>query len=427
MELPPKLEENVNECRGKNLNGSWVSLNGEFAYVSNNGTVFKYRDSLSIEATLQTIGTGCELTLSIIIDDGDVELFNKTLLGTALGDSDPKYPGLIIAEEVIQDQEHLWEGRGRMFGYIEEEVYLQLTYTGRVDGGTIVAFSTLMYRASQEEISTPPVLCPDISGVWSSEEYSALFINEEAEKSKIEGLNMTLTIFQNECAFYGINSWTTAYYSDRNIGDQEYVAGIIHKVPGGYEYTLMEFPPTSPAPQATTAIVRGELSDGVLTFEYAGHNPYTERSGVFSTSITLSGGAPKMNQCEGIKLEGKFMSDTFSESILSTDAEANIVEDSSLVVDFYEQDGCTALAKVYSSKDSFLSWDSSMDKEYQHLVLTMHNDNSTFSALLLKGNQVSPDVISGHLDGDELNIALTGHLVDGSAVVYSSILERIDD
>ena len=124
-----------------------------------------------------------------------------------------------------------------------------------------------------------PAPCPDLSGLWSSEEYEALVVTDDGSQSELEGLTMTLDIeHQEDCHFRGVNTWSNA-----TAGGTEPVAGVIHT--DGTTLTMVE---VGDHPEGgSSAMVIGLLvEENILHWEYAGISEGGGKAVVFSTNLT---------------------------------------------------------------------------------------------------------------------------------------------
>ena len=123
-------------------------------------------------------------------------------------------------------------------------------------------FSTLLFLAGEEAIVPEPA-CPDLSGVWHSEEYDVLQVASTGNPVVLSGLNMSLAIEQfpghsDNCELLLENSWTY-----NGVTHVETMAGVIHSVSEDdssarrVELTLVELPEDSFAMMTSAQLTVG--------------------------------------------------------------------------------------------------------------------------------------------------------------------------
>ena len=232
---------------------------------------------------------------------------------------------------------------------------------------------------------------------------------------------MTLEVIdQEDCAFFGINSWSNGV-----IGDDEVVAGLIHA--NGETYAMMEFP-SKLAQSVTLGLIVGDIAENqTMTFEYVGINSAEQRAAAFSTTLTRSETAfplesyPGQKQCADIDMLGSWTSQPFVETELivgelEADADDNITVSISVTV----QHGCRFGGYIQES-----------NAEAKKIFTgTFHNDEAVFEVVETGVSQGELDglAIGAILDPTTLSWSFSGHRIDENgeshAVTYHTVLEK---
>ena len=173
--------------------------------------------------------------------------------------------------------------------------------------------------------------CFDITGTWSSNDYSALAVEGDGTYESLVNLSMTLDVErQVGCTFRATNTWTNGV-----IGGIEHVAGLLHR-----DNSLISMIEIGGHPLGgSTARVLGRLvSDNQMEWEYAGWSNNGDRGIVFSTIIHREGTPDQREICPDIT--GSWVSGDYDALAVNADGTHDTSENLSMSLEIEHQNQC---------------------------------------------------------------------------------------
>lgn len=298
------------------LSGLWTSSEYEALAVQLDGT--------------HTVLSGLTMSLEVVQDDTCHFRATNTWSNGTIGGTE-HVAGVVHHDDVtvtlLEVPDHPEGGStARIHGRFVDG-HLAWEYAGHAASGEqAIVFGTYLTKAG----TAPTVACPDITGLWSSQNYDALSIFGNGTHSEISGLSMTFEVaHQTGCAFRGVNSWTNG-----EIGGSETVAGLIHA--DGMSVSLVELGDHPDG--GSSGRIFGRLNDGIFEWEYAGIDADKNRGIVFSTYLSQNDTWPDEPSCPD--LLGEWQSEPYEALIVDVIGEERVLENITMTLAVEHQTGC---------------------------------------------------------------------------------------
>jgi hypothetical protein len=394
------LEETDSESRRMSscvdLSGIWTSGEYEALAVQLDGT--------------NTVLSGLTMSLEVVQDDAcHFRAVNTWSNGTVGGTE--HVAGVVHHDDVtvtmLEVPNHPEGGStARVHGRLVDG-QLAWEYAGHTESGDqAIVFGTYLTQSG----TAPTVACPDITGLWSSQDYDAFSVGADGTHSELSGLSMTFeVVHQTGCAFRGVNSWTNG-----EIGGVEAVAGLIHA--DGLTVSLVELGDHPDG--GSSGRIFGRLNDGIFEWEYAGVDSEMNRGTVFSASLSRDGTWPARESCPD--LLGEWQSEPYDALTVDAFGEERVLSNFTMTLSVAHQTGCHFRGEN--------RWSDGDMGGSEPVVGVLHADGKSLTMVEVGEHPDggSSAFVSGSLtEPDILHWVYGGVAADGSqAIVFATTLTR---
>jgi hypothetical protein len=378
------------------LSGLWTSAEYEALAVQLDGT--------------HTVLSGLTMSLEIVQDNTCHFRATNTWSNGTIGGTE-HVAGVVHHDDVtvtmLEVPDHPEGGStARIHGRLVDG-HMAWEYAGHAaSGDQAIVFGTYLTKGG----TVPTMACPDITGLWSSQNYDALSIFGDGTHSEINGLEMTFeVVHQTGCAFRGVNSWTNG-----EVGGAETVAGLIHA--DGLSVSLVELGDHPDG--GSSGRIFGRLNDGVFEWEYAGIDAEMNRGIVFSTYLSRDDTWPEEHACPD--LLGAWHSEPYEALTVDATGEERVLKNLTMTLSIEHQTGCHFRGEN--------RWSNGALGGSEPVAGVLHADGKTLTMVEVG---IHPDggssaLVSGFLsESDQLHWVYGGVSADGSqAVVFTTTLNR---